>query len=56
MNNKELHALRVVLEYLWEDERKNYEFDGKPYDHIFTYLLPLREYAEKYFPHVSCVP
>ncbi len=46
MTEKELKSLRTVVEYLWNDEQKNFEEcehnDGTaPGDHIFRHLETL---------------
>ena len=35
--------LGTMIEYLWEDEQRHYEEDGKPEGHIFTVLKRLRK-------------
>ena len=52
MTEKEFKSLRTVVEYLWNDEQKNFhecEFnDGKaPGDHIFRHLETLDGYMAR---------
>ena len=49
MTNKELNALIVVVNYLWHDERKDFEEcklnDGEPPDHhVFPHVDTLDSY------------
>ncbi len=37
----DLHSLRKVIDYLFYDERKDYEGSGKPKDHIFRSVAKL---------------
>ncbi len=49
MTNEELNALIVVVNYLWHDERKDFEecklSDGEPPDHhVFPHVNTLDNY------------
>ena len=40
------NALKTVVEYLWDDEMKDYGANDKPKDHIFRSLMVLNEEYE----------
>ena len=49
MTNEELNALIVVVNYLWHDERKDFEEcklndDGAPDHHVFPHVDTLDSY------------
>ena len=43
LKDKELRHLKAVIDYLYNDERKDYENEGQPKDHIFVSVLGLQE-------------
>jgi hypothetical protein len=47
MNKDELESLYTVLMYLWKDESKHWEEEGKPKDHIFIHLKLLWKYFDR---------
>jgi hypothetical protein len=38
MNHEIFKSLEKVVKYLYDDEQKHWEEDGKPKDHIFTHV------------------
>ncbi len=45
-NSSELKAISSVLDYLWHDEKKDYETDPRP-GHIFLTLQTLNQLADR---------
>ncbi len=43
LTDKELKHLNAVINYLYHDENKDYENEGRPKDHIFVDVLGLQE-------------
>ena len=43
LNAKELGHLKRVIDYLYSDERRGYENEDRPADHIFVSVLGLQE-------------
>ena len=43
LSDKELKHLKTVIDYLYNDERKDYENEGQDKDHIFVSVLGLQE-------------
>jgi hypothetical protein len=46
LTEREIRALEVVLEYLWDEEERSYEEAPTP-DHIFRSLSLLREFLDR---------
>lgn len=44
MNEKQIEALKMILEYLRADEEKHYQESNCPDDHIFMRVTTLDEY------------
>lgn len=44
-----LEAIEAVIEYMYEDEKKNWEECGKPKNHIFTHLQVLNNFVKSVF-------
>ena len=44
MNKREREALSNVVKYLWADETKHFECEGKPDSHVFCELQVLQDY------------
>ena len=40
--------VRLIVDYLYEDESRHFEESGKPGRHIFRAVERLRKYAESY--------
>ena len=38
--------LNVLLEYLWRDEKRNYEESNKPSNHIFNVMKRLKSFGK----------
>lgn len=47
MNQEELIALKKVISYLWDDEKKNWDELNRPDSHIFVSLLQLNGFYQK---------
>ena len=47
MDTKELDHLKTVVNYLYNDERKHYECEGKPENHIFESVVALEEFVKR---------
>lgn len=47
MNKHQLQALNEVLNYLWDNEERDFRAEGKPEQHIFRDLEILEEYFKK---------
>ena len=47
MTQEEIEALKKVVEYLWEDEARNYAETGNPPNHIFLQLEKLHTFIQK---------
>ena len=43
LTDRELKHLKTVIDYLYNDERKDYENEGQDKDHIFVSVLGLQE-------------
>ena len=43
LTDRELKHLTTVIDYLCRDERKDYECEDRPKDHIFVSVLGLQE-------------
>ena len=43
LTDRELKHLKTVIDYLYNDESKDYETEGRPKDHIFVSVLGLQE-------------
>ena len=43
LTDQELKHLKTVIDYLYNDERKDYENEGQDKDHIFVSVLGLQE-------------
>ena len=52
LNTKELDHLKRVIDYLYSDERRDYENEGSPADHIFVSVLGLQEILWRGSPFV----
>ena len=48
MRMTHLKPLRRIRDYLYDDERKNYEVEEMPAGHIFVSVLALQEIIERY--------
>jgi len=46
-NPKFLSALREVILYLWVDEERDWDLNGKPKNHIFNDLKVLKNHLEQ---------
>lgn len=42
------NILNQIIDYMWKDEEKNWEENGKPDNHIFTYVKKLSKYLKNY--------
>ena len=47
MTHEEMEALKKVVDYLWEDEARNYAETGNPHHHIFLQLEKLHTFIQK---------
>lgn len=39
--------LKILVEYLWESEKKHYEESDKPKEHIFNVLKRIKKFLTK---------
>lgn len=49
MNNEMFHSLQRLLEYVANDERKDFEANGEPQGHIYQDILILEKYVQRSF-------
>ncbi len=47
---KELKHVKTVIDYLYSDESKHYEKEGRPKGHIFVSVLALQEIVSRDSP------
>ena len=53
LTDKELKHLKTVIEFLYADESKHYESEGRSNDHIFVSVLGLQEIMWRGNPDLS---
>lgn len=53
-DKKAMRALKIVVDYLWNDEQKHYEESDKPKGHIFESLKILRNFEHKKITQKRC--
>ena len=46
MDDKTRDAIRAVTEYLYHDERRDFESGGEPEDHIYNHIRRLQRSLE----------
>jgi hypothetical protein len=46
MDHETIESLRRVIDYLWKDEYKSWQEDGKPSSHIFNDLIALDDWLK----------
>lgn len=47
MNEQFIEDLNVSIDYLWDDEQRNWEEDDQPENHVFLSLKRVKEYLDK---------
>ena len=47
LTDRELKHLKTVIDYLYRDERRDYECENRPNDHIFVSVLGLQEFLRR---------